>query len=80
MRIESDGVLELNRTTNLTFDQTNQHLFVYFGAGIYISSGAGFDLPYVCKIMLVCFGDETRAVISIYTNFFKFKTQIQQYR
>ena len=43
--IESNGVLELNGTTNLTFDQTNQHIFVYPGGDIYISPGAGFNMP-----------------------------------
>ena len=45
MTIESNGVLELNGTTNLTFDQTNQHIFVYPGGDIYISPGAGFNMP-----------------------------------
>ena len=36
--IESEG-------TNLTFDQTNQHIFVYSGGEIFISPTSGFNLP-----------------------------------
>ena len=43
--IESNGVLELNGTTNLTFDQTNQHIFVYSGGEIFVSPTSGFNLP-----------------------------------